>query len=229
MLLETLSISQRVLCQDWNARVELAQVVLQGGRRKRTAGGNQFSLPDALSTKKVYEGFGRPAVGIQERHWGTHVGEKGEIWDTREESQCRPTNNLHPRLPVHPSLCPGSHISICGSNDPASGPHGQSRTVIKMNEAADPMVPFRRVEHWPRDLYLIDQPVQREKSSFPPERHVPHSIALFQSKCLCEKERIAFLPPLLCCASIIPSSGERTRRTHSFDFGGWLKPSTGLN
>lgn len=39
----------------------------------------------------------------------------------------------------------------------------EARPVIKMKWAADPMVPFRQVEHWPRDLYLIDQPVQREK------------------------------------------------------------------
>lgn len=32
-----------------------------------------------------------------------------------------------------------------------------------MKWAADPMVPFRRAEHWPPDLYLIDQPVQEGK------------------------------------------------------------------
>lgn len=123
------------------------------------------------------------------------VGEKGERWDTRDmRVSHRPTNNLHSGPPAHPSLSPWSQISICGSNDPASRPCGQSRSrpVIKMKWAADPMVPFRRVEHWPRDLYLIDQPVQREKSCFPPERPVPHSTALFQSKCLCEKRKNCF-------------------------------------
>lgn len=191
MLLETLSISQQVWCQGWNARVELARVVLQGDRR---AGGSLLCLPDPLSNQKVYGGFGRPAVGIQKRKimWERNGrDETPEIW----ECQRGPTNNIHPRPPANPSLSPGSQISICGSNDPASGPCGQrrSRPVIKMKWAAFPMVPFRRLQHWPRDLYLIDQPVKREKSSFPLERPVPHSASLFQSKCLKKKRRIAFL------------------------------------
>lgn len=110
---------------------------------------------------------------------------------SEEECQCCPPSNLHPWPPAHPSLRPCSHISICGSNEPASGPCGQSRSrpVIKMKWAVDPTVPFRRVEHWPRDLYLIDQPVQTEKSSFPPERSVPHTTALLSSKILCVEKK----------------------------------------
>lgn len=51
--------------------------------------------------------------------------------------------------PARPSLGRRSQISIYGSNEPASVPCGQSRCrpLIKMKWAADPMVPFRRVEH----------------------------------------------------------------------------------
>lgn len=51
------------------------------------------------------------------------------------------------------------------SNEPTSGPCGPSRSrpVIKMKCAADPTVPFRKEEHWPQDLYLIDPPGSERK------------------------------------------------------------------
>lgn len=124
---------------------------------------------------------------------GREKGEKGRRQDTSHGRVSTPPHQPSPPQ-AHLSLSPCSQISICGSNDPASGPCGQSRSrLIKMKWAADPMVLFRRVEHWPQDLYLIDQPVQEgKKSSFPSERLVPHSITLFQSKCLCEKIKNCF-------------------------------------
>lgn len=226
MLLETLSISQQVWCQggktpEWSWQ----RVVLQGGRRWSRAGGSLLCLPDPLSNQKVYGGFGRPAVGIRKKKAEENLagGKRGEMRHPRYESvnAARPTISIPDRRLI-PSLGAWSQISICGSNDPAPRPCGQSRSrpVIKMKWAADPMVPFRRVEHWPRDLYLIDQPVQREKSSFPPERPVPHSTALFQSKCLCEKRKNCFfkLPCLgTSCAGIIVKKRETTNLMRGAD------------
>lgn len=161
MLLETLSISQQVWCQGWNARVELATTALLGGRRWRRAGASLLCLPDPLLNQKVYGGFGTPAVGIQKRQNKIRWGRKGadEALEIGEaECQCCPTTNPPPWTPAHPHPSPCSQISICGSNDPASGPCGQSRgrPVIKMKWAADPMVPFqesgtlttRPLSHW---------------------------------------------------------------------------------
>lgn len=69
--------------------------------------------------------------------------------EVRLESQERPSVNAALETISISVSAPCSQISICGSNDPASGPCGQSRSrpVIKMKWAADPMVPFRRVEH----------------------------------------------------------------------------------
>lgn len=90
-------------------------------------------------------------------------GRDGMRWDTGDNRALTPPRQQRPSQ-AHLSLSPCSRISICGGNDPASGPcgHGTSR-LIKMKWAADPMVPFRRAEHWPPDLYLIDQPVQEGK------------------------------------------------------------------
>lgn len=66
-----------------------------------------------------------------------------------------------------------------------------------MKWAADPMVPFRRVEHWPRDLYLIDQPVQREKVPFLQRGLLPTPLLYFRANVFVKKERNGFkLPPL---------------------------------
>lgn len=84
-------------------------------------------------------------------------------WDTGNNGALTPPHQQRPS-PALLSLSPCSRISICGGNDPASGPCGQGTSrLIKMKWAADPMVPFRRAEHWPPDLYLIDQPVQEGK------------------------------------------------------------------
>lgn len=107
-----------------------------------------------------------PAVGIQKGRkniTGREKPERGRRWDTGDRSgSANPTSYLHPQLILAPAL--RGQTSICGRNDPASRPCGQSRSwLIKMKWAADPRVPFRRVEHWPWDLYLIDQPVWGEK------------------------------------------------------------------
>lgn len=107
-----------------------------------------------------------PAVGIQKGRkniTGREKPERGRRWDTGDRSgPANPTSYLHPQLILAPAL--RGQISICGRNDPASRPCGRSRSwLIKMKWAADPRVPFRRVEHWPWDLYLIDQPVWGEK------------------------------------------------------------------
>lgn len=60
--------------------------------------------------------------------------------------QIHPANNFS--TPAPSTRSPFSQISICGRNDP-TGPHSQSGSgpLIKMKWAADPMMPFRRVEH----------------------------------------------------------------------------------
>lgn len=62
------------------------------------------------------------------------------------ECQIHPANNFP--TPAPSMRGPFSQTSICGSNDPA-GPHSQSRSgpLIKMKWAANPMMPFRQVEH----------------------------------------------------------------------------------
>lgn len=184
MLLETLSISQQVWCQDWDTRVELAGVVCSrvtsnGGAQVVVYNGNLIPLLD----QEVYGGLERPAVGIQKRQKKKKSQErkKKERWDAEDKwgRASVPTyQQSRPQLPARPALSPYSQISICARNELASGPCGQSRgrPVIKMKWAVHPMVPFRRLEHWPWDLYLIDQPVQ-EKTSFTPERPVPDSTA----------------------------------------------------
>ena len=71
-----------------NARVELARVALQGGRRWRRAGGSLLCLPDPLSNQKVYGGFGRPAVGIRKKRQTKTLWEwkRGEMRHPRYES-----------------------------------------------------------------------------------------------------------------------------------------------
>lgn len=136
-------------------------------------------------------------------------------WCCRVAGKCqlRPTNNLHPQL--IPNLSPCSQISICGSNDPASGPCGQSRSrpVIKMKWAADPSVPFRRVEHWPRDLYLIDQPVQREKKvPFLQRGLLPTPLLYFRANVFREKKKRDRLACFFTsCVGIILSSEHEKR------------------
>lgn len=124
MLLETLSISQHVWYQGWNAGVELARMVLQGGRRWRRAGGSLLCLPDPLSNQKVCGGFGTPAVGIRKGGKKSPLGEKGMRWDTGDRRVSTPP---YQQISI-PSSSPCGQISICGSNDPASGPCGQSRS-----------------------------------------------------------------------------------------------------
>lgn len=159
-------------------------------------------------TRRFMGDLGHQLLAFRKGRKKNLLGEKGRRQGTGDSRASTPPYQQSPS-PAHPPLSPGNQICICGSNDPASGPCGQSRSrpVIKMKWAADPMVPFRRVEHWPRDLYLIDQPVQREKSSFPPESLVPHSTALFQSKCLCENRKKCFLTPLIftSCVGIVMS------------------------
>lgn len=52
-----------------------------------------------------------------------------------------------------------------------------------MKWAADPMMPFRRVEHWLWDLYLIDQQVQNGEKMYlsSGEVFLPAATTLFQS------------------------------------------------
>lgn len=135
-------------------------------------------------------------------------------WCCRVAGKCqlRPTNNLHPQL--IPNLSPCSQISICGSNDPASGPCGQSRSrpVIKMKWAADPSVPFRRVEHWPRDLYLIDQPVQREKKFLSSrEACSPLHCSILEQMSFVKKKRDRLACFFTSCVGIILSSEHEKR------------------
>lgn len=113
MLLETLSISQQEWCQGWNARVELARIVLQGGRRWRRAGGSLLWLPDPLLNQKVYGGFGRPAVGIQKRQieiswekkggWNTGVRRVWVSTPPYPQSPSPPASSFQPE-PVQPDL-----------------------------------------------------------------------------------------------------------------------------
>ena len=140
-----------------------------------------------MSTWSTFEPKGLRGI------WDTscwHSGRRGKKvpwerkgWDETlaiGECQLRPTNKSPSSVPAHAARSLFVAVMILHQ---VPAVRAEARPVIKMKWAADPMVPFRRVEHWPRDLYLIDQPVQREKkSSFPPERLVPHSTALFQSE-----------------------------------------------
>lgn len=58
------SVSKWNECQDWDTRVELAEVVLQGVVEWRSTGGSLWRQPDPLLNQEVYGGSDRPAVGI---------------------------------------------------------------------------------------------------------------------------------------------------------------------
>lgn len=155
----------------------------QGGRRWRRAGGSLLWLPDPLLNQKVYVGFGRAAAGI---HWTNTNHEREGRWNTRIRRVCayQPCPIPTISLPHHQLIPLSAHaarslfvvvMSLCQVPVVIA-------EVIKMKWAVDPMVPFRRVEHWPQDLYLIDQQFSEKKSSLPPERPLLHSIALVQRK-----------------------------------------------
>lgn len=146
IIYQSANVMPRLEWHEWSWQ----RVVLLHGRGWKRAGGSLLCLPDPLSNQKVYRGFERAAVGIQKKKRSQGNEREDETQDKVGMSalsfQRSPSLHLwaHPLLSAH---C--SQISIYGSNETASGPCGQSRgrPVIKMKWAADPTVPFRRVEH----------------------------------------------------------------------------------
>lgn len=161
-------------CQAWNA--DLAKLLLQCGPEMTK--GRFMAIISTWSPVEPNASWGLLGELLLALKRGEKVRDRDKTLVTGV-CQIHPANNF----PAPSTRSPFRQISICARNDPA-GPHRQSRSgpLIKMKWAADPMMPFRRVEHCLWDLYLTDQQVQNEKkSTFPLRRFFCPSLLPFRA------------------------------------------------
>lgn len=129
---------------------------------------------------------------------GREKGEKGRRQDTGHGRVSTLPHQPSPP-PAHLSLSPCSQISICGSNDPASGPCGQSRSrLIKMKWAADPMVLFsgtltaRSLSHWSASSGRKKKFLSSRETCSPLHCSISEQMSLWKNKELLLKSHVFF-------------------------------------